>query len=105
MSDMKLGKIKSDNRSDLHKINEFYRFLTNEEVPDNITLSNHYTPKMTEKKAFAIIWYLQEYLSVFPDDIERCFNCGNLFCTGNSGTYCEKKKKHFCDACEWCRDE
>jgi len=33
--------------------------------------------KMSPKKAYAIIYYLQEHLPVFADHIESCDNCGD----------------------------
>lgn len=87
--------------SDLDQINEFYRFLTGYEMPEGILFGRGHAPKMSEKKAFSIINYLQEHLSIFPDDIERCNVCGTLFDTGSSGIYWESKGKHFCGSCEY----
>lgn len=87
--------------SDLDKINEFYRFLTGEEMPDTISVNLGRKPKMSEKKAFVIIWYLQEHLSIFPDHIERCDTCGGLFDTNSEGIYWETKGKHYCGGCDY----
>lgn len=87
--------------SDLDKIDEFYRFLTGDEMPEGIFLGRGHKPKMSEKKAFAIIWYLQEHLSILPDHIERCDECGQLFDTWSSGLYWESKGKHFCNSCSY----
>lgn len=93
----------NDNRddSDLEKINEFYRFLTGEEMPEKITMARGHKPKMSEKKAFAIIWYLQEHLSILPDHIERCDVCGELYDKHSSGIYWETKGKNYCGACDY----
>lgn len=85
--------------SDLEKLNEFYRFLTGEEMPEKISIGRGHAPKMSEKKAFSIIWYLQEHLSIFPDTIERCSVCGELFDTNSEGIYWETKGKHYCEGC------
>lgn len=91
----------NDNRtdSDIEKVNEFYRFLTGEEIPDGISIARGHKPKMSEKKAFSIIWFLQEHLSIFPDTIERCSVCGELFDTNSEGIYWETKGKHYCGGC------
>jgi len=85
--------------SDIEKVREFYRFLTGEEMPEKISMGRGYAPKMSEKKAFSIIWYLQEHLSIFPDTIERCSVCGELFDTNSEGLYWETKGKHYCNGC------
>ena len=85
--------------SDVEKLTEFYRFLTGEEMPKSISMSKGHAPKMTEKKAMSIIWYLQEHLSVFPDTIERCNSCGDLYDSNSEGIYWETKWKHFCGGC------
>lgn len=87
--------------SDLEKINEFYRFLTGEEMPDKISIRKGHKPNMSEKKAFAIIWYLQEHLSVLPDHIERCDVCGELYDEHSSGIYWETKGKNYCGGCDY----
>jgi hypothetical protein len=84
--------------SDLEKIDEFFRFLTGK-VPDQISLTRGHAPKMSKKKAFTIIWYLQEHLSIFPDHIDKCDNCGELFDSDSEGIYWETKGKDYCGGC------
>lgn len=86
------------NMSDLELVEELYDFLTGE-CPDCIHLARGHQPKLSQKKAFAIIWYLQEHLRVLPDNIERCDNCGNLYDSHCGGLYWETKCKHYCDGC------
>ena len=67
----KINLLKNNNKrtdSDLEWIEEFYNFLQGE-VPETIHLPNGHIPKMTAKKAFSIIWYLQEHFSILPDKI------------------------------------
>lgn len=92
----------NDNRtdSDIEKMEEFYNFLQGE-CPDNLRFSRGNQPKLSHKKAFSIIYYLQEHLAVFPDRIEKCANCNELFDTWSEGLYCETKGKHYCG---WCED-
>ena len=80
-------------------VDEFYRFLQGE-CPEGITVGIQRQPKLTQKKAFTIIWYLQEHLRILPDNIERCDNCGELFDTHSDGIYWESKGKHFCGGCQ-----
>ncbi len=87
-----------EDKSDLEWVKEFHSFLMGG-IPNGITLSKEHKPNMSAKKAFAIIWYLQEHLAIFPSTIEMCDNCHNLFNSEESGEYDEKKGKHFCDNC------
>jgi hypothetical protein len=52
------------------------------------------------KKAFCIIYYLQERLPVLPDHIEQCSNCGQLYDTYSQGHHSEMTDKFYC--CESC---
>ena len=85
--------------NDLKKVREFYRFLTGEEIPKCMSFTRGHAPKMSEKKAFSIIWYLQEHLSILPDTIERCDVCGELYDSNSEGIYWETKGKHYCNCC------
>ena len=85
--------------TDLEWIEEFYEFLQGE-IPENISLLRGYRPKMTAKKAFTIIWYLQEHLSILPDTIEKCDVCNGLYDSGEEGIYWETKRKHYCGGCD-----
>ena len=57
--------------SDIEWLKEFYNFLQGV-VPDNIYFRHGAKPKLSTKKAFSVIYYLQEHLSVFPDHVEVC---------------------------------
>ena len=85
--------------TDLEWIEEFYQFLQGE-CPDSITLAWGDQPKLTSKKAFTIIWYLQVHFPILPDRIEKCWNCDDLFDTWSGGLYWESKGRHYCDGCE-----
>ena len=56
--------------------------------------------KLTASKAFSIIYYLQEHLSVFPDHIEKCNTCGELYDSYSQGHYSDLTGKFYC--CEGC---
>lgn len=76
--------------SDVEWIRMFYEYLMTEK-------------KLTKSKAFSIIYYLQEHLPVFPDHIELCSVCGELFDSWASGHYSDLTGKHYC--CESCEPE
>lgn len=85
--------------SDLEWINEFYAFLQGEN-PDGIETARGYRVKLSQNKAFAIIWYLQEHFPIFPDQIERCCICGDLYDSYASGYSCEVNDKQYCSGCD-----
>ena len=101
--DNKIHLLKNnDNRdwSDVEWIQEFYDFLQGVE-PDGICFARGKVPKLSPKKAFSIIWYLQEHFPIFPDHIEPCSNCGCIYDTYSEGLYWETKNKFFCGNCEY----
>ena len=97
--EFKLRKNDNPKRPALEMVTEFYDFLQGES-PEKIIIPKGHMPKMSKKKAMAIIWYLQEVLPVLPDSIERCDNCGGLFDYNESGIHWQSKSKFFCDGCE-----
>lgn len=56
--------------------------------------------KISPKKAFSIIYYLQEHFPLLPDHIEQCSNCGELYDSYSQGHYSEMTGKYYC--CESC---
>jgi len=85
--------------SDIEKVQEFYAFLKGT-LPDNITLVDGHQPILTDDQAFSIIWYLQEHLSVFPDGIEKCSICGDLYDSYSEGYYSEIRNLFMCSGCD-----
>jgi hypothetical protein len=88
------------NWDDLQWIEEFYNFLSGV-MPKEITLVRGHKPKMSRKKAFAIIWYLQEHFPLLPDHIEKCDNCDNIYDSGSGEIYWETKGKYYCGGCDY----
>ena len=86
-------------KTDCEWMQEFFDFLQGDNKTP-VVLSRGRQPKMSKKKAFAIIYYLQEHLPVFSDHIEVCDVCKDLFDTEQEGTYWETKGKHYCGCCE-----
>lgn len=81
-------------------VDEFYRFLQGG-CPNGMEIGTHSQPRLSQKKAFTIIWYLQEHLRVLPDHIERCDTCGELYDSHSAGIYWESRGKFFCDGCSY----
>ena len=84
--------------SDMEWVKEFYEWLQKEPA-ENITTK---PIGLSPKKAFEVIYYLQEQFPLLPDKIEKCDVCNELFDSYSQGHSCEAKGKHFCsDGCEW----
>lgn len=73
--------------SDLEWTDKLYQFLTNE-------------VKLSNKKAFSVVFFLQEHVPLLPDHIEKCDVCGTLFDTYASGHHSDLTDKFYC--CESC---
>lgn len=84
--------------TDLERVKAFFEFLQGN-APDGVYLAKGHQPKMSRKKAWATVWFLQEYLSVFPSNIELCYNCGSLYDNHEEGLYWESKGRFYCDQC------
>lgn len=56
---------------------------------------------LSSKKAYSVIYFLQEHLPVFPGHIEQCSNCGELYDTYSQGHHSEMTGKFYCsESCE-----
>lgn len=93
----------------LDKVNELYLYLQDKEIPDGIHVKPR--PKLSQNKAWSLIWFLQEVTHCLPDHIERCGVCGDLY-NSNAEGFClddqyelngkELPKKYwglYCDGC------
>jgi hypothetical protein len=88
-----------DKNITLEQINDLYLMLQGEGgLPEGCSLGHKF--RMSDKKAFTVIWYMQEILRIIPDTYERCDDCGDLFDSNSSGYYSEKRGKHFCSSCD-----
>lgn len=57
--------------------------------------------KLPKKRAFSVIWYLQEQLPLLPDHIEQCSVCGELYDSYAQGHHSELTGKFYCsESCE-----
>ncbi len=82
------------NEITLEQVDEFYRFLQGE-LPKEIEMKTR--PKLSERKAFHVIWYLQEHLRIFPDKFERCCRCGVLYDIREQGFI--ERDRPYCGSC------
>ncbi len=67
------------------KLEVFFEFLMGEGVPDGFSLKHK--PKLTARKAFTVIYVLQEYLHILPDSFEQCSECLSLYDSEREGYY------------------
>lgn len=88
------------NWDDEQWITEFFEFLQGKQ-PEGMCISTAHAPRLSPKKAFSIIWYLQEHMRVLPSNIEKCWSCGNLYNSNAEGLYWESKGRHYCGSCEY----
>jgi len=86
--------------SDLEWIQEFHNFLQGD-IPESITLSDDHRVKLTPEQSKAIIWYLQEHFPVFPDTIEMCNVCKEMYDSCSGGSHYEIEAKNYCDSCDY----
>ena len=75
----------------LEDVEKLYKYLQGE-VPKNLTIKC--PVKLSSRKAFQVIYYLQEIMLILPDCYERCITCGDLFDSDNEGNF---------PHCEYCR--
>lgn len=88
------------NWSDLEWTKEFYEFLQGN-VPEDLSFAKGHGIKLSKKKAFAIIYYLQEHFPVIPDHIEQCSVCGQLYDSWSQGHHSDLTGKFYCgEGCE-----
>ena len=82
------------------KIEEFQTFLTGGELPGGVSMDRG-RPKVTQRVAQNIIWYLQEVMHCgCPDSIECCNECGSVFDrNSSSGQWCAPCGKMRCESC------
>lgn len=66
------------------KIVELYEWLQGKSCPKCLNFEEKLN--LTEEQAFSVIYFLQEYLEILPDNYERCRNCGCIFDMENEGT-------------------
>lgn len=98
---MEIKLLKNNDKRDWEDaewIDEFYAFLQGV-IPDGIKSGHRNKLKLSKKKAFLIIWYLQEHFPILPDHIEVCWYCDSMFSVYQEGLYWETKNRHCCGSC------
>jgi hypothetical protein len=99
----KLNLLKNNDNKNLEDqewIQDFYNFLQGD-CPEDLILQRGHQPKLSKKKAFAIIYYLQEILPIIPDSLEQCHNCGSIFDSDKEGLYWQSKGRDYCGNCDY----
>jgi len=79
-----IGEIMSDKKSMQEKIEELYEFLQGKVPP---RLSMKHPPRLSQQKAFRVIYFLQEVTGILPDNFERCRGCGCIIDTYFEGVF------------------
>ncbi len=77
------GKLEDNYISVCDKVDELFRYLTDEKIPDGIHVKSR--PRLSPNKAWSLIWFLQEVTHCLPDHIERCDVCGELYDSWGEG--------------------
>lgn len=80
----------------LEQVEKFYKFLQGE-LPDGVHVKPR--PRLSSRRAFDVIWYLQEVMGLIPEHFERCITCGCLYDSNNEGHY-DERNGHHCDSCD-----
>lgn len=75
----------------LEDVDKLYQFLQGK-LPDDIIMKC--PPRLSERQAFRVIWFLQEEMGILPSNYERCKTCGILY-----DTYKEGGGDNHCDDC------
>lgn len=106
------SKGKKDNYIDVKdKFVELYDFLTGTKWPDGLTSK---MPKLSSKRAFGVIYFLQEVTCCLPDYIEQCRGCLELYNSESEGQHLSDDyevkgktlaKKYWGNWCEDCIPE
>jgi RNA polymerase-binding transcription factor DksA len=82
------------------KIEELYRFLRGTDKPEAAV--NYFKPKLSHKAAKHLIWFLQEFTGIIPDQFEFCEECGDeVYDSHREGHWSEFLGKGFCDNHAW----
>jgi hypothetical protein len=82
----------------IERVEELFSFLQGNAV-DGVTCKS--MPRLSSRKAFSVIYFLQEHMDLIPDHFEVCTTCRCLFDTEQEGRFIERTCRHYCDGCEW----
>jgi len=82
---------------ELEQVVEFQEFLMGKRLGLQLRPSGQ--PKLTQKNANRVIWYLQEVLRILPDNYEMCDECGELYDSDCCG-YVGDDDLNYCDNCD-----
>jgi len=83
------------NRKEMKRINTLYEYLQGN-LPNGVTC---YAPKLSKKKAFSVIWFLQEVINCLPQKFECCSICGDIYDSESEGHHSDLTGKSYCGNC------
>ena len=85
-------------RTELEIVEEFHAFLMGL-LPEGVVVPKK--PKMSVRRAFSVIWFLQAVSRLVPDHFELCDQCKRIYDSDDDGGYDEQRGKSFCsESCE-----
>ena len=93
-SNLKKGYQMPPEKITIEQVEELYQFLQGT-CPEGIHVKH--PPRLTKRKAFNVIWFLQEHLKVLPDNYEQCCSCEDLFDSWSEGG--PYQDRSYCDNC------
>lgn len=78
--------------TDVERVEQFFHYLTGTGLPDGVQCQS---PKLKPKKAFSVIWFLQEIAHALPSNVEMCSECGSFYDSHSEGYYVNDEYKKF----------
>jgi hypothetical protein len=103
--EMSKERKRKEEMTELERVEQFMEFLQGV-LPQGVHCR---APKLSEKQARDVVWFLQAVSGFIPDKYERCDVCGNIFDSVNAGSYCDDFGKNYCEShrfwdCNWCEN-
>ena len=79
------GEKLDEDKLDLEKLNNFLNYLQGKYIPPYWEVKND--PKLSLNEAWNVIYMLQEWIGVIPDNFELCSVCKQIFDMDHYGFY------------------
>lgn len=86
----------SETRDPLEVVQELHAFLQGR-LPASVSMTK--PPKLSAKKAFEVIWFLQEVSGLVSSNFELCGYCGYIYDSDSEG-HSSEENGQFCGSCE-----
>ena len=88
------ANISSMKKITIDQVNEFYQYLQGE-IPEGFVGVK--SPKLSPRRAFNVIYVLQEHLHLLPDHYELCCQCHQLYDSWREGRII--RGRFYCGCC------